>query len=185
MSDQQFMAAMGTIALGIGALAVWKNEQYLKELLVINFEKIGMVGYAVFAGIMFLLSRKYKSWTREFSQRTRLLSKLWSDRSSVYVGETLDDDRSIASANIDDSDDDELYEDARAVVIEAGKASTSYIQRKLKVGYSRAARLIDLLEERGVVGPADGAKPREVMEIKPSHLSTDHDESFIDSESEI
>lgn len=91
MSDQQFMAAMGTIALGIGALAVWKNEQYLKELLVINFEKIGMVGYAVFAGIMFLLSRKYKSWTREFSQRTRLLSKLWSDRSSVYVGETLDD----------------------------------------------------------------------------------------------
>jgi S-DNA-T family DNA segregation ATPase FtsK/SpoIIIE len=103
----------------------------------------------------------------------------------ISLGETLDDDRSIASANIDDSDDDELYEDARAVVIEAGKASTSYIQRKLKVGYSRAARLIDLLEERGVVGPADGAKPREVMEIKPSHLSTDHDESFIDSESEI
>ena len=47
--------------------------------------------------------------------------------------------------------------------MEAGKASTSYIQRKLKVGYSRAARLIDLLEERGVVGPADGAKPREIL----------------------
>lgn len=62
-----------------------------------------------------------------------------------------------------DDEDDELYEDARAVVMEAGKASTSYIQRKLKVGYSRAARLIDLLEERGVVGPADGAKPREVL----------------------
>ena len=63
-----------------------------------------------------------------------------------------------------DNDEDELYEDARAVVMEAGKASTSYIQRKLKVGYSRAARLIDLLEERGVVGPADGAKPREVIQ---------------------
>jgi S-DNA-T family DNA segregation ATPase FtsK/SpoIIIE len=60
-------------------------------------------------------------------------------------------------------DDDDLYNEARRVVIEAGKASTSYIQRKLRVGYSRAARLIDLLEERGVVGPADGAKPRDVI----------------------
>ena len=85
----------------------------------------------------------------------------------ITLGETLDDDRSIASANFEDNDDDDdLYEDAKAVVQEAGKASTSYIQRKLKVGYSRAARLIDLLEERGVVGPADGAKPREILETR-------------------
>ena len=45
----------------------------------------------------------------------------------------------------------------------AGKASTSYIQRKLRVGYSRAARLIDLLEKNGVIGPGDGAKAREVI----------------------
>jgi DNA segregation ATPase FtsK/SpoIIIE, S-DNA-T family len=81
----------------------------------------------------------------------------------ISLGENLDDDRSLVSASIDSDDDDELYEDARAVVMEAGKASTSYIQRKLKVGYSRAARLMDLLEERGVIGPADGAKPREVL----------------------
>ncbi|MEI8224060.1 MAG: DNA translocase FtsK 4TM domain-containing protein [bacterium] len=81
----------------------------------------------------------------------------------ISLGETIDDDRSISSSSVDDDDEDELYEDAKAVVMEAGKASTSYIQRKLKVGYSRAARLIDLLEERGIVGPADGAKPREVM----------------------
>ncbi len=62
-----------------------------------------------------------------------------------------------------DGDDDELYEQAKAVVIEAGKASTSYIQRKLRVGYARAARLIDILEERGVIGPGDGAKPRSVI----------------------
>lgn len=60
--------------------------------------------------------------------------------------------------------DDDMYEAARAAVIEAGKASTSYIQRKLRVGYARAARLIDMLEERGVIGPGDGAKPREVLE---------------------
>ncbi|MCA9358084.1 DNA translocase FtsK 4TM domain-containing protein [Candidatus Kaiserbacteria bacterium] len=62
-----------------------------------------------------------------------------------------------------DDADDELYEDAKLAVIEAGKASTSYIQRKLRVGYSRAARLMDLLEENGVIGPADGSKPREIL----------------------
>ncbi|MDO8604771.1 MAG: DNA translocase FtsK 4TM domain-containing protein [bacterium] len=62
------------------------------------------------------------------------------------------------------NDDDEMYEDARLIVIEAGKASTSYLQRRLKLGYARAARLIDMLEERGVIGAGDGAKPREVLE---------------------
>lgn len=66
-------------------------------------------------------------------------------------------------SSLDDVDDDELYEDAKEAVLEAGKASTSYIQRKLRVGYSRAARLMDMLEERGVIGPADGVTPREVL----------------------
>ena len=73
---------------------------------------------------------------------------------------------SLFEASLDD-DEDELYEDARGMVIEAGKASSSYLQRKLKVGYARAARLIDILEERGVVGPADGSKPREILEEAP------------------
>ncbi len=60
-------------------------------------------------------------------------------------------------------DDDELYESAREAVSSAGKASTSYIQRKLGVGYSRAAKLMDMLEERGIIGPANGSKPREVI----------------------
>ena len=64
----------------------------------------------------------------------------------------------------DDGDGDDLYEDARQTVIESGKASTSFLQRKLGVGYARAARLIDMLEERGVVGPGNGAKPRDVLE---------------------
>ena len=60
-------------------------------------------------------------------------------------------------------DEDDLYEDARAAVTDAGKASTSYLQRKLRIGYSRAARLMDILEERGVIGPADGSRPRDVI----------------------
>lgn len=62
----------------------------------------------------------------------------------------------------DDSDDD-LYMEAKAAVEEAGRASTSYLQRKLRIGYSRAARLMDILEEKGVIGPADGSRPREIL----------------------
>jgi DNA segregation ATPase FtsK/SpoIIIE, S-DNA-T family len=64
----------------------------------------------------------------------------------------------------EDEDEDELYGEAKEIVIYAGKASTSYLQRKLRIGYARAARLMDILEERGVIGPADGSKPREVFE---------------------
>ncbi|MCD5382146.1 MAG: DNA translocase FtsK [Candidatus Pacebacteria bacterium] len=66
-------------------------------------------------------------------------------------------------AMVDDEEEDDLYEDAKQAVIEANKASTSYLQRKLRVGYSRAARLMDILEERGVIGPANGSKPREIL----------------------
>ncbi len=62
-----------------------------------------------------------------------------------------------------EEDGDEKYAEAKAAVLEAGKASTSYLQRKLGVGYSRAAKLIDMLEERGVIGRGEGSKPREVI----------------------
>jgi S-DNA-T family DNA segregation ATPase FtsK/SpoIIIE len=77
--------------------------------------------------------------------------------------------KSIFEADLSDEkleDEDELYEEAKQTIISAGKASTSYLQRKLGVGYARAARLIDMLEERGVIGAGSGAKPREVLEGK-------------------
>jgi len=88
----------------------------------------------------------------------------------IIMSETLEDEKSIVGVDFDDDgdNDDPLYEDAKRAVIDAGKASTSYLQRRLKVGYSRAARLIDILEERGIVGPADGARPREILN------TTDH-----------
>ncbi|MSR76190.1 MAG: DNA translocase FtsK [Candidatus Ryanbacteria bacterium] len=63
----------------------------------------------------------------------------------------------------DDGEDDPLYEEAYAIVMDSGKASTTLLQRHLRVGYARAARIIDLLEKRGVVSPGDGAKPREIL----------------------
>ncbi|MBI4032270.1 DNA translocase FtsK 4TM domain-containing protein [Candidatus Berkelbacteria bacterium] len=59
--------------------------------------------------------------------------------------------------------DDSMYEDAKVTVVQAGKASASLLQRRLRVGYARAARLLDLLEQQGVIGPPDGAKPRDVL----------------------
>lgn len=62
-----------------------------------------------------------------------------------------------------DASDDPMLNQAIEVVLQNGKASASVLQRRLRVGYARAARLIDMLEEQGVVGPADGARPREVL----------------------
>ena len=59
--------------------------------------------------------------------------------------------------------DDPLYEDAKELVVQVGKASASYLQRRLQIGYARAARLLDMLEDQGVIGPPDGAKPRKVL----------------------
>ncbi len=64
--------------------------------------------------------------------------------------------------------DDPLFAEAKQVVIDYKKASASLLQRRLKIGYARAARLLDLLEEQGVVGPQDGARPREILIASPA-----------------
>ncbi len=71
-------------------------------------------------------------------------------------------EESSGSFDVFSRGEDPLYESAKQVVLEAGKASASLLQRRLQIGYARAARLMDMLEERGVIGPADGAKPRKV-----------------------
>jgi len=93
-------------------------------------------------------------------------------RDSIELSGSVSGDRAMFSDDIGD-DDDDLYEEARMIIIEAGKGSTSYLQRKLKVGYARAARLMDMLEERGVIGAADGAKPREVLVEGLKHAASD------------
>ena len=68
------------------------------------------------------------------------------------------------SLSVGSDEDDDLLPQAEEIVIQNKKASTSFLQRKLKIGYSRAARLIDILEERGIVGPQVGTKPREILQ---------------------
>ncbi|MBP6884092.1 MAG: DNA translocase FtsK [Candidatus Pacebacteria bacterium] len=108
----------------------------------------------------------------EVKKVVKYLADAYRDEISEEISlsnESMSADKSIFESSLeDDEDQDEMYEEARQAVIEAGKASTSYLQRKLKLGYARAARLMDTLEERGVIGPGDGAKPRDVLE-KISH----------------
>ncbi|MDD5050899.1 MAG: DNA translocase FtsK 4TM domain-containing protein [Candidatus Pacebacteria bacterium] len=90
------------------------------------------------------------------------------------------------SSNMEDgenpADEDPLYEEAREIVLKAGKASTSYLQRKLRVGYARAARLIDMLEENGVIGAGSGAKAREVMGGEAGNVGEAPEENEMDEE---
>ncbi|MDO8739943.1 MAG: DNA translocase FtsK, partial [Candidatus Woesearchaeota archaeon] len=80
--------------------------------------------------------------------------------------ESLEQNESKGGEVFFSGDDDPLFEDVKRIVLETQKASASFLQRRLRIGYSRAARLIDMLEEKGIVGPADGAKPRDVFADK-------------------
>ncbi|TSC84582.1 MAG: putative cell division FtsK/SpoIIIE [Parcubacteria group bacterium Gr01-1014_17] len=101
----------------------------------------------------------------EVKKITSYLTNRYPDRGGT---ELLTPNGNVSSGALEhsftDSDDvdDDLYEAAKEEVERAGKASTSYLQRKLRVGYARAARIMDILEERGIIGPSDGAKPREI-----------------------
>jgi S-DNA-T family DNA segregation ATPase FtsK/SpoIIIE len=84
-------------------------------------------------------------------------------------GKAAEGKNSIFEASLEEDgggEEDDLYEEARSIVIESGKASTSYLQRKLGIGYARAARLIDSLEEHQVIGPGSGAKARDILVAK-------------------
>ena len=99
----------------------------------------------------------------------RVIDNLKGDEPPVYDDSITSKNSGVGSggtANMfggSNSDFDPLFDEAKKIIIESGKASASLLQRRMKVGYARAARLLDELEEAGIVGPADGAKPRELF----------------------
>jgi S-DNA-T family DNA segregation ATPase FtsK/SpoIIIE len=101
------------------------------------------------------------------------VANFWREQAKAIYNEELlkppRDENAIGGGDAVDGGeevDDDLYQDAVRVVCEMGRASTSTLQRRLRVGYGRAARLIDLMEKDGIVGPADGSRPREVLKKK-------------------
>ncbi len=86
---------------------------------------------------------------------------LTSENKNMFAG--IPDEIFSGGGGDSDEDDDDKYNEAKELVMTTGKASTSFLQRRLSLGYARAARMMDVLEERGVIGPGSGAKPREVL----------------------
>jgi S-DNA-T family DNA segregation ATPase FtsK/SpoIIIE len=96
-----------------------------------------------------------------------------------YNSEIVESKKFASDPMSENSDvDDDLYAEALEVVRNAGKASASLLQRRLRVGYARAARLLDLMEDKGVIGPAQGAKPREI------YINCDNEQSDLEVETQ-
>lgn len=105
---------------------------------------------------------------KEVKSTVTYLKKAGADRLTTmidFTDEVKGKDPIFDGTNrMDDGEDDPLYEEARSIVIQENKASTSLLQRKLSIGYGRAAKIMDILEERGIIGPStSGSKAREVL----------------------
>jgi len=101
-----------------------------------------------------------------------------SDEEPEYRDDIVERPKAVGpSGETYDDSEDELLPEARELVVAAGKASASLLQRRLKVGYARAARLLDLMETQGVIGPGEGAKPRAILVKKgdPSSIPVDNE----------
>jgi S-DNA-T family DNA segregation ATPase FtsK/SpoIIIE len=99
------------------------------------------------------------------AETSRIVDFLKKQGGSVYDASVLEEIEASEDANGggEESDIDERYDEAVAIVTESGQASISMLQRRLRVGYNRAARMIETMEQEGVIGPADGSKAREVL----------------------
>lgn len=97
------------------------------------------------------------------------LDEVFGDEDNSTGSESdFSDDVDFANPDDDPSEQDELYDEAKKVVIESGRAATTYLQRRLSVGYGRAAKLLDMLEEQGIVGPAEGRNKGRVVLVGKS-----------------
>ena len=117
------------------------------------------------------MRRLHGPWVTE--DETQAVVNEWKQQSSPdYENEylTAPDEEQEDSPDNNADFDDPVYEDALRLVLEQGKASTSILQRRLRVGYGRAARILDAMERDGVIGPSDGSRPREVLK-RPDWLA--------------
>src|SRR5437867_3898926 len=105
----------------------------------------------------------------EIARLTSYLRKTGRPAYDDSVGKT---ERAAETAEVDDKD--ELFEEAARFVVSNGQASTSMLQRRFRIGFSRAGRLVDMMEREGIVGPADGSKPREILVAPDYYETVDH-----------
>jgi len=97
---------------------------------------------------------------QETARLVRWLKQLGKPDLDLEILKAPKEDRSSAGSRYED---DELFDEAARMVVAEGQASASFLQRRLRIGFSRAARLVDLMEQDGLLGPPRGSKPREVL----------------------
>ncbi len=160
----------GTIKANIPARLAFSVASQIDSRTILDqmgAEKLLGKGDMLFSSPDFMKPRRIQGAFLDENEVKAITDYLRNERAPQYNDEVLAQKVSIGGSHGGGGDigdiDDVMYEQAAEAVIRAGKASTSMLQRRLRVGYARAARLIDLLEEQGVVGPADGARPREVL----------------------
>ena len=143
-------------------------------------EKLLGKGDMLFSSPTFLKPKRAQGVLVDNDEVTKVVKFLRDQKEPQYNEEVLAQAVKIkglaSSFGGDDGDDAEVSE-AAEIVIQAGKASASLLQRRMRVGYAKAARLIDMLEEKGIVGPADGARPRQVLVDSPGELNGGNSET--------
>ena len=134
-----------------------KSELEEDLTLIHNLLKI-----VVEAGSAAIVSEKLISWTQQADEVRSKVSR--RKRIQALDAEVFGD-----ADEIFDGAEDPMYQDAVRVILEMGKASTSTLSYRLRLGYGRAARILDMMQREGIIGPPDGSKPREVLK-KPDWL---------------
>lgn len=116
----------------------------------------------------------------------KIIDFLKAEGEPDYNYQITESSRSGGTAFGDGDDGDDMFDEAVQVAIRSKKVSTSFLQRRLRIGYSRAARIVDMMEEAGLIGPANGSKPREVfVEVWPPAEDEEYDEQDDIQEEEI
>jgi S-DNA-T family DNA segregation ATPase FtsK/SpoIIIE len=143
-------------------------------------EKLLGKGDMLFKSPSFLKLKRVQGVLVDNDEVTKVVKFLKDQKTPEYNEEVLAQAVKIkglaSSLGGDDGDDAEVHE-AAEIVIQAGKASASLLQRRMRVGYAKAARLIDMLEEKGIVGPPDGARPRQILVDSVGEISGGDSES--------
>ena len=104
----------------------------------------------------------YENYNRQFGSANIVTAAIVAQEGSIYDESVLKDNEDSV-AGIETGERDEMYERAVRTVIQEGKCSITLIQRRLQLGYARAARIVDMMEQEGVVGPGEGSKPRDIL----------------------
>ena len=133
------------------------------------------------------LERIHGAWVTE-KEIKDIVSWVKSQKDADYNPAVIEEQKKIVSTTENDLGEDEvLIQTAKELVVRSQLGSTSMLQRKLRVGFARAGRLMDILEDQGVVGPSEGSKAREVLitveEFETQNLSTIDDEQSTEEKS--